>query len=356
MARDGPIVGGGKYRINERIGGGSFGEVHKGTELETKQKVAVKLEPVTCKVPQLVYEARVLQYLQRHKVIVGIPELRWYGTEGDFNIMVFELLGPSLEKLRRHTETKKLPFETVALLAVQLICRLEFLHNRSFIHRDIKPDNFVMGTGKKSHHVYMIDFGLAKRYRDPTTLQHIPMREGKSLTGTARYTSVNTHMGMEQSRRDDLESLGYVLVYLANGNLPWSGKSKQQKSGAARTGNAASGLKSGPRGDRQEVYDQIAENKAAISPEGLCKLLPPCMAQYFAYTRKLGFTEDPDYELCRKFFQDYLESECCGLVWSRLDWVARRDGSDIASVSSVGAGTSQNVTVGEGSAVSQCDL
>lgn len=95
------------------------------------------------------------------------------------------------------------------------------LHAKNFVHRDIKPENFLMGLGKKSHIVHMIDFGLAKRYRDGKTHQHIPYKENKNLTGTARYASVNAHLGIEQSRRDDLESIGYVLVYLANGNLPW---------------------------------------------------------------------------------------------------------------------------------------
>jgi len=102
-----------------------------------------------------------------------------------------------------------------------MITRLESMHNNNFIHRDMKPDNFLMGLKGKAAVVYVIDFGLSKRYRDPKTGQHIPYRDGKSLTGTARYASVNTHIGIEQSRRDDLESIGYILLYLLKGSLPW---------------------------------------------------------------------------------------------------------------------------------------
>ena len=102
-----------------------------------------------------------------------------------------------------------------------MIQRIKVVHEERIIHRDIKPDNFLIGIGKKQHYVYVIDFGLAKRFRDPKTGEHIPYRDGKNLTGTARYASVNTHLGIEQSRRDDLESLGFVFMYFNKGNLPW---------------------------------------------------------------------------------------------------------------------------------------
>ena len=118
------------------------------------------------------------------------------------------------------------------MLGDQMLQRIEFVHNNSFLHRDIKPDNFLMGANKNSHILYIIDFGLAKRFIDPKTGEHIPYRDGKSLTGTARYASLNTHIGQEQSRRDDIESIAFVMVYFLKGELPWqgvSGKDKDEK-------------------------------------------------------------------------------------------------------------------------------
>lgn len=158
---------------------------------------------------------------------------RYFGREGDNSYLVIDLLGPSLEDLflycSRHFTTK-----TVLMLADQMISRVEFLHSKCYLHRDIKPDNFLMGMGRHFNRVFIIDFGLAKKYMCSKTKKHIPyrfvspdlittIRDNKNLTGTARYASINTHIGIEQSRRDDLEALGYVLMYFIRGSLPWQG-------------------------------------------------------------------------------------------------------------------------------------
>lgn len=141
---------------------------------------------------------------------------------------------------------------------------MEFVHSRSFIHRDIKPDNFLMGLGKKANQVHIIDFGLAKKYRDPKSHLHIPYRENKNLTGTARYASINTHLGIEQSRRDDMESLGYVLMYFLRGSLPWQGLKAATK---------------------RQKYEKISEKKMATPIEVLCKGFPLEFVTYFQYCR-----------------------------------------------------------------------
>ena len=136
--------------------------------------------------------------------------------------MVMDLLGPSLEDLFNFCN-RRFTMKTVLMLADQMISRVEYVHNKSFIHRDIKPDNFLMGIGRHCNKLFIIDFGLAKKYRDIRTRQHIGYREDKNLTGTARYASVNAHLGIEQSRRDDMESLGYVMMYFNRTSLPWQG-------------------------------------------------------------------------------------------------------------------------------------
>ena len=170
------------------------------TDLETNEDVAVKFEPAKTKFPQLYYEAKLYKAFEDP----GIPKVHWFGTEGDFNIMVMDLLGPSLEDLFEYCR-RKFQLKTVLMIGIQMIQRIEYVHRNGYLHRDIKPDNYLIGVGKRQHVVYLIDFGLAKRFKDSKTGRHIPYRDNKQLTGTARYASLNTHLGIEQGRRDDLE-------------------------------------------------------------------------------------------------------------------------------------------------------
>ncbi|CAA6672813.1 unnamed protein product [Spirodela intermedia] len=272
-----PCVGN-KFRIGRKIGSGSFGEIYLGTNIQTNEEVAIKLESVKTKHPQLQYEAKLYKILQGG---TGIPNVRWYGVELDYNVLVMDLLGPSLEDLFNYCN-RKLSLKSVLMLADQMINRIEFIHSKSFLHRDVKPDNFLMGLGRRANQVYVIDFGLAKKFRD-STHQHIPYKENKSLTGTARYASMNTHLGIEQSRRDDLESLGFVLMYFLRGSLPWQG------------------LKAG---NKKQKYERICEKKVSTSVEALCRGYPMEFTTYFHYCRNLRFEDKPDYPYLKRLFRD----------------------------------------------------
>ncbi|KAF2986594.1 hypothetical protein EK904_011442 [Melospiza melodia maxima] len=163
-----------------------------------------------------------------------------------------------------------------------MISRIEYVHTKNFIHRDIKPDNFLMGIGRHCNKLFLIDFGLAKKYRDNRTRQHIPYREDKNLTGTARYASINAHLGIEQSRRDDMESLGYVLMYFNRTSLPWQGLKAATK---------------------KQKYEKISEKKMSTPVEVLCKGFPAEFAMYLNYCRGLRFEEAPDYMYLRQLFR-----------------------------------------------------
>ncbi|KAK8654722.1 hypothetical protein V6N13_107324 [Hibiscus sabdariffa] len=269
---------GNKFRLGRKIGSGSFGEIYLGTNIQTNEEVAIKLENVKTKHPQLLYESKLYRILQGG---TGIPNLRWFGVEGDYNVLVIDLLGPSLEDLFNFC-SRKLSLKSVLMLADQMINRVEFFHSKAFLHRDIKPDNFLMGLGRRANQVYIIDYGLAKKYRDSSN-QHIPYRENKNLTGTARYASMNTHLGIEQSRRDDLESLGFVLMYFLRGSLPWQG------------------LKAG---NKKQKYEKISEKKVSTSIEALCRGYPTEFASYFHYCRSLRFDDKPDYAYLKRIFRD----------------------------------------------------
>ncbi|KAI7740346.1 hypothetical protein M8C21_009419 [Ambrosia artemisiifolia] len=245
---------GNKFRLGRKIGSGSFGEIYLGTNVQTNEEVAIKLENVKTKHPQLLYESKLYRILQGG---TGVPNVRWFGVEGDYNVLVMDLLGPSLEDLFNFC-SRKLSLKTVLMLADQMINRIEFVHCKSFLHRDIKPDNFLMGLGRRAN-------------------------QNKNLTGTARYASMNTHLGIEQSRRDDLESLGFVLMYFLRGSLPWQG------------------LKAG---NKKQKYEKISEKKVSTSIEALCRGYPTEFASYFHYCRSLRFEDKPDYAYLKRIFRD----------------------------------------------------
>ncbi|KDN45233.1 kinase-like protein [Tilletiaria anomala UBC 951] len=273
------------YRVGKKIGEGSFGVIFEGTNLLNSQTVAIKFEPRKSDAPQLRDEYRTYKILAGCH---GVPQVYYFGQEGLHNILVIDLLGPSLEDLFDMCG-RKFSIKTVVMTAKQMITRVQTIHEKNLIYRDIKPDNFLIGRPmtKGANTVHVVDFGMAKQYRDPKTKQHIPYRERKSLSGTARYMSINTHLGREQSRRDDLEALGHVFMYFLRGGLPWQG------------------LKAATN---KQKYEKIGEKKQSTPIKELCEGFPEEFGIYLNYVRKLGFEETPDYDFLRELFTKVLKS------------------------------------------------
>ncbi|KAA1470999.1 kinase-like protein [Dentipellis sp. KUC8613] len=263
---------GGKYRLEEELAIGGCGTVFYGVHTVAGKEVAIKVEPAVAKHSPLKHESKIYKSLMGGP---GVPWIIWSGRQGDYNVMVIDLLGPSLEDLfkmcNRHFSLK-----TVLLLADQLISRLEFIHSHDLVHRDIKPANFVMGTRRAAHLVNVIDFGLAKKFRDSRTGAHIPYHQDPHHgVGTSLFASINTHLGIEASPRDDLESLSYMLIYFLRGTLPWR---KLKSTTVAGT------------------WDLIRDAKLAAQTQAtLTAGLPREFGALHEYARALAFGDTPDY-------------------------------------------------------------
>lgn len=223
-----------------------------------------------------------------------------YGVSGDYNILVMEFLGKSLEDIFSSLEVKKMSVECVCNIGVQMIDVLKLIHDKHIVHRDIKPDNFVTGIEDKENTIYLLDFGLAKKYRAIKDLHHYPMVNKKKLTGTARYASINALKGYEQSRRDDLEAVGYVLMYFLRGSLPWQGL---------------------PVKNREDRYAKIMEKKRDTTPEQLCKGFPKEFEDYVTYTRGMEYEQDPDYDYLKGLFQSAIKG-VHGYLDKCFDWTS----------------------------------
>lgn len=283
----------GRFQIGARLGAGVFGEVYEGVDVESGGKVAIKIEAAGAKPSLLERESK--WYVLANGGF-GIGKYYWSGVESDQNVMVMELLGVSLGDLVRGNGGK-LPLKTVLLLGDQIIGRLEFLHGHGILHRDIKPDNFVMGLENTAHVLHVIDLGLAKLYRNRTTRAHAPWKDGKALTGNARYASLNVHDGIESSRRDDIEMASYLLVSLTRGSLPWQGIPGIQDM------------------SKEERYKAVAEKKRQATMEEICSGCPPEFAEILRYARNLEFEERPDYNYIRRLIMDVLYREGYKYDW-----------------------------------------
>jgi serine/threonine protein kinase len=279
--------------INKQLGKGGFGQIYLGRNIKENIPIAIKVEENGTR-SHLFLEYEILQDIQGDE---GIPKVYKFKQGHKHNYLIMELLGKSIDKL--FSECKKnFSYKTIFQIGYQMIQRIEYVHSKGYIHRDIKPGNFVIGKGDKSKIIYIIDFGLSKRYIDKNNKKHIPYKEGKGLTGTARYVSLFTHYGIEQSRRDDIEGIAYNLIYLAKGKLPWQGvKTKNKK----------------------EKHKKIMESKLAYSPEQLCKDLPDEFVNLLKYSRNLEFEENPDYKSIKLMFKNHITKNG-GTMNFEFDW------------------------------------
>eukprot|EP00917_Polyrhabdina_sp_WS-2016_P011982 GHVP01026343.1.p1 GENE.GHVP01026343.1~~GHVP01026343.1.p1 ORF type:complete len:340 (-),score=48.30 GHVP01026343.1:152-1171(-) len=291
------------YTIKEQIGKGSFGVIHKAESYKEPFLFAIKFEKKSDSSSQLRTEYKVYKILNG---LEAIPKVYYFGQEGDWNVLVMDLLGKNIEELfRDHVKCFSIP--TVCELAVRMLSIIESIHVRGLIYRDIKPDNFVFDKEKKVLH--LIDFGMVKYYWDRKRNCHIPFRDTRPLTGTARYMSINSHKGCDQSRRDDLESLGNVFGYLFQGRLPWQD---------VKAENAT------------KKYNEIARRKEETPTEEAFSGCPTIMFEYMKYVRGLGYTERPNYKyligLFSKILEGYTKQERI------FDWHKKNETENLTSI------------------------
>ena len=283
-----------KYLIRKKIGKGSFGTVYQGINTSNNEKIALKVEKRDKNDPgTLENEALRLVYLQGE----GIPSVYCYGNNIEHNLLVEELLGKSLEEIFT-SYGKPFSLKTVCVLGIEMIKRIQYIHSKYYIHRDIKPDNFMTGRGPNEKKIYIIDFGLAKKYYSVSRAQHIKFITGKHLVGTARYCGRNAHRGYEQGRRDDIESIGYVLMYFLLGVLPWQGLKAKKN---------------------EDQFEKIAQKKYTTSFEELTLGQPEEFLNYFKHVDRLQFEDQPNYVYLIGLFQSVIDKYCQDCLYD-FDW------------------------------------
>ncbi|KAI5994639.1 kinase-like domain-containing protein [Pisolithus marmoratus] len=268
----------GRYALKEKLGTGSYATVYCAQDIITKQTVAVKLEPTTCKPTScqthLEHEYQVLSELGG---ATGLPRLIWFGREGSYQVMVIDDLGPSLDELLKASPDGTFQLHHVAALGLQMITQLEYIHSHHFIHCDIKLQNMLMGLMGSKDTVFLIDFGITKQYQHPSSCIHILMDKTSRLVGTPAFASLNSHLGLELSWRDDLEAPAYMLLFLYNGTLLWLGS----------------------LGSRSCLQPSAIHKSKDAFTRGSCLEMPAELLTLLSYACSLLFMQKPNYEYLR---------------------------------------------------------
>lgn len=290
------------YLLKKKISSGSFGEVYLCENLQTKEEFAIKLEEFSKNDEDLRSVLRESNLLSKLTQIKGIPKILWYGTEHSYDCLVMELLGLDLAALLK--TQKKFSLKTIVMLANQIIPLIEQIHEKNIIHRDIKPENILIGKNDMSNIIYILDFGISKNFRDMHG-RHIIYRENKPFIGTTRYASISSHKGYELARRDDLESLGYMLLFLKKGSLPWQNLTVSEK-------------------EKNKIVGKMKDN---ISNIDLCRDLPAEFVIYFDYVKGLNFKDEPDYTYLRSLFIKIAQEHHFDLEDNVWDWSKGRKDS-----------------------------
>lgn len=289
----------GKYELEQIIGRGRFGRVYKGINTKTGEFVAVKLEDKRQE-SKLLEEAETIKEIRNN--CTGVPEIYKTGNSSKWNYMIMSYLGPNLEELFIYCK-KTFSLKTSVLLSLQIFNIIKGVHESGIIHRDIKPDNFVIGFGESHNKIYLIDFGLSTWYINKNTMQHNKYEHKHQFTGSFRYSSINNHKGIQQSRRDDLESISYMMVYFYKGKLPWQNI---------------------PAKDKRDKLKKTYEKKRDTKLDELCEGCPKEFKQIIKYIRKLGYKETPDYAFI-KYMLNKIRKRNKILNDGKYDWDTNND-------------------------------
>lgn len=340
-----------RYKVQFHLGSGSFGVLHTAIDKKTREFVAIKVEKKNIKSSQLEQEYLIYQKLHKNRrnqscsIVqqlidtessttstsvrslksvnslsslnsintnvssspssrlnkIKVPKVFWFGEIDGRKAMVMQLLGANLEELFVICR-RKFTLKTVLMIGDRLLLQLENFHRNGYLHRDLKPDNFVCGNGDEHSNIYIVDYGLAKQFRDSDG-NHIPLEHfhEREMEGTARYCSINAHFSIPMSRRDDLESLGYILIYfMMGGQLPWMGLKKDKVTKAK--------------------HANICKKKMTTTLQQLCDGLEPEFLSYMQYCRSMKYDQEPEYSYLRNLFAKLAHRKSFIYDWN-YDWM-----------------------------------